>query len=287
MKKYLAGLLLLGACETQPTKVFESSKPLIPKAVVYELSISEKTVLLDSRSVFLFNLSHMPGAINLSWDEFTDSGAKTKGRLVKDLYHSARRLARLGVGPESSIVVIGEGRDGKGEEGRLAWTLRYLGVTDVHFASKDYFDQTKWIHVKAAEIALPSIPSWKPKLNKAIIVEKEEIQRLRLAGPNTSAKSLVVDVRDSQEFLKSLPSVVNPNIRVINIEWKEFIDEKGRPNIEVARKLRGVNIGNEMRVVVIGETGVESGLVVEALLALGFSNAAHFPGGMRELSGSK
>lgn len=291
MKKLLAGFLLLGACETQPTKVFENSKPVNAKTstsdLSNELTITDKTIFVDTRSAFLFNLSHMPGAINLGWQEFAETNGRYQRRLVKDLYHSTRRLARLGIGPDSSIVVIGDGRSGQGEEGRLAWTLRYLGISDVHFAGKDYFDQTKWIHAKAPGVPRASVPPWKPALKKNLIVEFDELQKLKKASPGVGAKSLLIDVRNSDEFLKRLPYIVNPNVKVLNIEWHEFIDEKGRPNNSVGGKLSQLGVGAEHRIVVLGESGVESGLVVEALLALGFFNSGHFVGGMRELAERK
>lgn len=287
MKKRLCFLLLLSACQTQPTKVYENSRVLIPEATVKELSLSNKTIFIDARSHFLFNLSHMPGALNLSWEEFTEPNGKFKGRLVKDLYFATRRLARLGIGPDSSVVVIGDGKNGNGEEGRLAWTLRYLGVNDVNFASKDYFDQTKWTHAKGLESGTASVPPWKPNYRKALNVDNEEIQKLKSLGASAGAKVLIVDVRDPRDFLNSPPVVINPHVKVLNIYWKEFIDEKGRPNIEVAQKLKGINIDRSQRILVIGETGVESGLVVEALHAIGFREGGHFPGGLRELVGKR
>ena len=291
MKKYLVGLLILAACETQPTKVFESSRPIVTKTIgselVRDLTITDKTIYIDTRSAFLFNLSHMPGAINLSWQEFAESSGKFRGRLVKDLYHSTRRLARLGIGSDSSVVVIGDGKQGQGDEGRLAWTLRYLGISDVHFAGKDYFDQTKWIHAKAASVPLASVPPWKPNLKKNLIVEFEELQKLKKASPSQGAKTLLIDVRSAGEFLKRLPYIVNPTVKVLNIEWRDFIDEKGRPEVAVGKKLSQLGVVSEQRIVVLGESGVESGLVVEALSALGFSNAGHYVSGMRDLAERK
>ena len=44
-------------------------------------------------------------------------------------------LARAGIAPDSSVVVLGRGLQGEGEEGRIAWMLAYLGVPNIQFAN--------------------------------------------------------------------------------------------------------------------------------------------------------
>ncbi len=286
--KYFLGLIFLlslTGCQTQPTKGYDNQTR--PTAQKGELTITENTVFVDARSPFLYNLSHLPKAINFSWEEFTESRKAWKGRLVKDLFNRTRRLARLGIGPDSSVVVIGEGKAGRGEEGRLAWTLNYLGVKDVHFASKDFFDQTKWVHGGKPEAPLPSVPMWKPNLNSNIIVDPSELRRLKEMNAGSNGRTLVFDVRGPSEFLKGHTLEVGPNIKVLNIEWKEFVDEQGRPNHEVVKKIKQLGIKEEFRIIVVSESGVESGAVVHALNDMGFPKAAHFPGGFREIWSQK
>ena len=59
--------------------------------------------------------------------------------LARDLFKVTRRLALLGISPNKKIVVVGNGAKGEGEEGRLAWTLLYLGIPHVQVVGLEHF----------------------------------------------------------------------------------------------------------------------------------------------------
>ncbi len=299
-------ILSLASCASAPTKVYESvpltrGKPLAPKVPPKkELVISEQTVIIDSRPAFVYALSHLPKSINLSWQEFTET-KPPRGRLVKDLFAKTRRLARIGISPSTPVVIIGEGKVGKSEEGRLAWTLRYLGVKDVDFASKDYFDQAKWVSTPAnSEEAMPqSVAPWKPDLQKNLLVDKEEMKGLivskhkwekmkrdeNAAAKLTKPEVKIIDVRPAKEYLAS--DKVQFLSEILNIEWTEFFDDKERVNFEMLERLRQVKVTPQNRIVVLSQSGIESAAVTLALQNLGFVNAGNFAGGYEELAGMK
>lgn len=316
MLKFISSLflfILIISCTQAPTKVYEApsvnrgspAPKLIAKTgVLSPIEIKPETVVLDTRAPFVFTLSHLPGSINMSWQEFTETNLKHKGLLVKDLFSKARRLARLGISPESHVVVIGDGKSGHGEEGRLAWTLKYLGVKNVEFVGKDYFDQARWIGSHVVEAPRAAQPMWKPNLDSTLVVEISEIKKYIVKSkdlkPKDSSKVMegeigesngklsrpgpvIIDCRTAKDYFSGSGVSFSPQVRVVNIQWSEFVDDTGRPDPSIKAKLSKIQITPDSRIIVLSDNGLESGAVVAALTELGFGLAGHMAGGYGEL----
>lgn len=85
---------------------------------------------VDARSSTDFERGHIPGALHLEWSSFQD-GWFREGRLPADLTALAKSLADRGIDARRTVVVCGTAHRGFGEEGRIAWMLRYLGHPNV------------------------------------------------------------------------------------------------------------------------------------------------------------
>src|SRR5690606_23898321 len=124
--------------------------------------LEKKPVLLDAREPLDFSVSHAPGAISVNWRDFSKTGGTEQGWLLDDEFSMARRLSLWGIDPDTPVLVLGYGHDGKGEEGRIAWMLKYLGIKDVHIAH--------WRVIRATiprESSPPkNKPIWKPNVNE-------------------------------------------------------------------------------------------------------------------------
>lgn len=268
---FIIFLLLLTACQMpSPTKVHTVIKTdieLLKKNARAPIKLNDKVILIDVRRAFDYNILHLPNAINLSWEEFADHRGPFPGRLLDDKDRMAARLSRLGMTPETKVIVVGYGREGAGEEGRLAWTLYYLGVNDVQFANMNYF---KARLTQKLAIAKQVAPVWKPKLRQATIASEKEMA-------SDSLKVKWIDIRSKKETYN------RPiNNRALQINWKEFINYKGRIDLQLKSKLKKIGIRPKDRVIVVSEKGVRSGAVVMAMLAMGFENTAHVAGGVNE-----
>ncbi len=299
------------ACTQAPTKTYESQpvyrhggKANTDKVgSIDPIEIKPETIVLDARPPFIYSLSHIPGSVNLGWQEFTETNLKRKGILVKDLFSKTRRLARLGIGLESSVVVIGDGKSGKGDEARLAWTLRYLGIKNVEFVGKDYFDQARWVNDRVKTPPKESAPMWKPSFDTSLLVSKEEVKKFLVKSrdlkPKDSSKVVegeigaekmtrsrlkIIDCRDSKEYLSDGLNF-SPDVDIVNIEWTEFIDDQGRPDPKIVNKLRNIGIGTGGRIIVLSQSGIESSVVVMTLLKLGIGEVGHVAGGIDEITG--
>jgi len=259
------------------------------------LIIDASTVVLDARPAFDHSLSHIPKSISLHWSDFTQAQPdRARGLLQSDHFALARRLARLGLTPESKVVVVGRGLKGEGEEGRLAWTLRFLGIKQVRAAPISFF--------QAAMTNQPSVPFlpaaiWKPEVNERLLATREElfavikrrgVYQPMSPGPGLPAKLYrILDVRSPREYLGKEGLGLTrkiPNMEAINIDWREFFDpDTGLVNPAIKAQLESIGVTPAQRIIVISERGVRSAAVAMALMELGFADVANFAGGLQSL----
>ncbi len=287
--------LCLTACQTPSTKIIETPVRLLTPVedLSKPLVLSKDSIIIDARSSYEYASFHFPGSISMQWNDFTEAADEVKGRLQPDLYALTRRLALMGITPESSIVVVGDGVKGNGEEGRIAWMLKYLGVKNVHFAAISYFKgPVTNITPQPPHNASP----WQPDIVESLLVKKDELMKVVNGGgvykstafknAETARSYRIIDVRSPREYLNKeglglLKPV--PNMGAINIEWKEFFLQTGRANPAMAEQLRNLGVLPTQRIIVIGEDGVKSAAVTMALVALGYGKAGNYAGGLQEI----
>jgi thiosulfate/3-mercaptopyruvate sulfurtransferase len=273
-------LLLLLGCQLAPTKVYESNSPKTKDS--QEIAVTEQTVFVDARPAFEYSVSHLNGAIPLRPEDFTQRETPFLGLLELDLFSLTRHIARLGIAPDSPVVVVGRGPEGKGEEGRVAWTLKYLGVKNVRYAAVSYFTRP----LTASEAPpRPNATIWKPEVDESLVISRAEVIREIKKTHQVSEAPVIVDVRPSDEYLK--PKAGTPDFGTINIPWTEFLTSKGLPKLEMKAKLEAIGVTANRKVILISNQGIESAAVTLVMRDLGYSKATNFSGGYLELLSKK
>lgn len=270
-------------CVQAPTKVYSTQDidlQYLNRLSREPVQVTEETVILDARPPFEFAVIHHPKAVNVQWTDFADVSGPYPGLLRSDLSQEARRLALLGVTPETLVIVTGQGVRGRGEEGRLAWTLFYLGINRVQIVDTDK------LGARYSNLLPPPRPNaepWEPVLRPTIMAQKNEV--IRVATSKSNNREHILDVRSKEEYFSKNRQLEyeQPDLRAVHIEWKEFFTVDGRPNRGIRDQLRAINIEPNDRVIVISNNGVRSGAVTFALLSLGYKNAANYAGGYSEL----
>lgn len=278
---FLGLATFVGGCQTKPTKVYESVEAKIRDGK--KATVPGNTVIVDARPAFEYSLSHINGSVNIRWDEFTQPQEPFRGVFEGDLYFHARRLARMGINPDTAVIVVGRGPQGGGEEGRVAWTLKYLGIKNVEFMHIDAFDRPR-PNQEAAPLESKII--WKPVLDDSLLVNRQDFLKKAMA-PKTDAQSpLVMDVRPASEYLGKTPQPFAkpiPDLAAINVPWSEFITNQGIARVEVKDQLQAIGITPEKEILVISNRGVESAAVTMVLRNLGYPKVANMAGGYSEL----
>lgn len=102
------------------------------------------TLLIDARSRQDYERGHIPGAAHLEWEAFVEKPDANPepfnqkgwwGRLLSlETERETIRNTLLAAGLEDgkAVTVYADGPASKGREGRLAWTLLYLGVENLN-----------------------------------------------------------------------------------------------------------------------------------------------------------
>lgn len=290
----LSGLALAvfaSGCATKQTRVATNEERAFGAAPKVE--INKETIVVDARPAFEYSTNHVPQSVNLNWADFTEAEPAQRGIIQNDVFGAARRLARAGIAPDSKVVVLGKGLQGSGEEGRIAWMLAYLGVTDVQFAPVDSLKPRLTNEPEATPPKGAAI--WKPTVNESLNATKAEVLfaiNERGVDKPVSFKGAparlyrLIDVRSERAYLgkEGIGAIKHvPNMDAINIPWKQFFSSDMRPNEATFKQLRAMGFASSDRLVVLDENGISSAAVTMALRQAGFANAANYSGGLQDL----
>lgn len=299
------------ACQIKPTKVTAQDEAIFKDGKKIEDVMKEQPAILDARSSFEFNLNHVPNSVNVRWEDFSQQDHTSRGLLDADLFGLARRLSLVGIDLDRPVIVLGKGALGQGEEGRVAWTLKVLGVKRVYTSDikgmrsatpreeppiqnrpywKPEVDETLWIDMKTFKSFAQNkiVPRALPSRARgaALGVGALSIPETQILGKNFKdvyAKAIVLDVRSAEEFnIENLTQKKNVSLPVTQITWTEFFNTKGAPKASVLADLEAKNITKDNYIFVISKHGVRSGAVTYALRQLGWANVTNVAGGYEQ-----
>ena len=226
LKKPLAlGLyFVLISCQSPETKLHEEREV---KSKATREAVSKKVVFLDARPPFIVATEVIPQALAVDWHDFTTHQPPNENTLVNDLYFHARRLARMGIALDTPVVVLGRGLRGEGEEGRLAWTLRYLGLQNVKFSSEDQFRFSAQSNPLPEPIA---VPIWKPQLRDHLLLNVSGAKRELAKGAQlieVEGKMARPPPGTPSHQMKNHPTLSWPEIYLLSLEKrKEIFSQK-------------------------------------------------------------
>ena len=297
---------LVTSCQNKPTKVTQE-KPVISESTLSAKLMEGSPVVLDVRAPFEFNLSHVPGAINVRWEDFSQQDPNSRGVLLEDLFSVARRLSLNGIDPDSKVVILGKGSLGNGEDGRIAWTLNVLGVKDVHTALHSSYRE---MNVQEAP-EVKNKPYWKPAVEESLFIDAknfkayatQQLPQLKMAAKKSrrsgvdlpvnslfgmnfneaKGKVVILDVRSSAEYgINNLTKYKNVKAPVAQLEWREFFSGMNFVNKDVEKKLESKGVTKDKVILVISNHGVRSGAVTFALRQLGYRQSVNFAGGYEQ-----
>ena len=289
----ILSIAFLASCAT-PTKTSMSQERAFDAAgALKPVEITKETVVIDARPAFDYSTGHIPRSVPMNWSDFTEPEPAQRGIIQHDTFGAARRLARSGITPASKVVVVGRGRAGGGEEGRVAWMLAYLGVPNVQFAALETL-KPRLTNTPEAN-ATESAAIWKPELNEGLNATKEEFlfvinsrgvdKAIAFAG-RAPTRYKLIDVRSEKAYLGSEGLALTkrvPNMDAINIPWTQFFTADFRANLATLEKLKAMGWGAGDRMIVLDDNGVASAAVVMVLKSYGFKDVANYSGGLQDL----
>jgi thiosulfate/3-mercaptopyruvate sulfurtransferase len=281
----LAAILFAG-CSLTPTKVYDSKQGfsrILQDKTRQPILIQDTTVVVDARSSFDFTMAHYPGSANLQWDDFTQKKSGFPGRIVTDLEQIKERLRVNGLHPNRPIVVVGYGSKGRGEAGRMAWMLLYLGYEDVQVVGESALGLTS---NQSNPPPVLNEKDWPVNVRASMVATKEEVKAAVTSTAMGADKIYLIDVRSKAEYFAKRgvgQGYTSPDVGAIHIEWTEFFTSDGRPNLKIKQELQGIGINESNRVIVLSNQGLRSGAVSYALVTMGYFKTGNFVDGLPNL----
>ena len=244
-----------------------------------EASIGKKnTVIIDARSSG-YSTSHIPGAISLLWDDYTDEGVNLKP--VGDL---ESQLSAAGLSKDMKFIIYDDTTASWGAAGRIFWMLEYLGCTDVHILNGGW---DKWVEDgRSAEAKINTLPegTFVADLKEDSLAHKDHILS-RLGDEDF----VIIDSREDEEYngwtLYGEPR--GGHIRgavTVNYKWF-FNSDKTVLSYEVLKDLlESREITTDKEVVSYCTAGIRSGFVYFALRLMGYDQCSNYDGSIYDWS---
>lgn len=258
-----------------------AATPVFVDAEAAAARIEAGATVIDARGSFA-KAPYLPGARVVDWMRLRDGLART-GRLA-DEAALRRALARAGVEAERPVLVYGAADDGWGEEGRIWWTLRYLGHPDVQILDGGV---KSWLRAGHETQPAPSRHR-RARKNRKGRLRSKTVPRLRAksrevleARPRKDV--VVLDVRTAEEYGGATPYLSKRGGHVPgagHLEWRELLRDDGRlkPEATLRARLAAAGLSEGQRVIAYCTGGVRSGFVVAVLAHLGFDDVANYDG---------
>lgn len=269
-------VFLAFGCAQKPTRVSVKKAPsaeMLAKRAKLPVKVTSRTIVVDARTRFEYQMAHYPGSVHLRWESFTNPKGKSPGRISGESKILVQRLALKGLHPDKQVIVVGDGTQGDSSSARLAWTLFFLGIKDVQVVDKSVLGLTSNITDESQKVK--NADMWTPPDGEVLIASKDELLDALKANPR-GPRNVIIDVRSEAEYLKKKGfgrKYAVPELGALNIEWKEFFDSEGRPSFQLKRKLKGIGVRSKSKIILVSDNGIRASAAHFSLLALGFKNS--------------
>ncbi len=241
---------------------------------------ADEVVVLDARSAADFMTQHIPGAVNLHWTDVSNVVEVQQGEPgwaeLPDAKTLAGSISRLGIDNTKPVVVYTDTTDGWGEDGRMYWTLREAGVTDVRLLSGGW---TQWLYQQGGHAS---------GLDG---VDQDAIAQVDTAFVKENADTaVIIDARAPEEFVGE---TTMGEVRVgripgaISVPYVDLVNEDGTMKTadELDQLLADAQVAKDDQVIVYCTGGVRAAAVAEALVGAGYTDVSVYTAGYSEWAG--
>lgn len=175
-----------------------------------ELYSSRSFIILDARPQKIWRSGHIPGALSISWEDYTRVDEKKIAYRTLPPDRLATMLGAKGISETSSVVVYGDADLSWGGEGWLCWMLLWTGHKgEIRLLEGGIQAWQERGYPLSREYEKKKAVFYKHSINNAINISTQEIQ-------SSLNKIQLVDTRSVFEWFKgSIPGAVH-------ISWKKF-----------------------------------------------------------------
>jgi len=200
------------------TQVLTAQVLVSAKEFTAEKKKDKTMVVIDANTADNYAKSHVMGAVNVPHKELYKDG-EIEG-LIKSPADLAAYFGKKGISNTSNIVIYDDGSNKYSS--RVYWVLAYLGAENLRILHKD-MDVWKVARVPLTRNKTVSkAKTFTPGVNAAIMATAADVK-------GCSGNCVVVDARHISEFDGTSEKPVSAgHIKgAKNVEYKEFVDDKG------------------------------------------------------------
>lgn len=239
--------------------------------------IAADAVVLDARGGQA-SAPFVPRAQVVNWLDVRDGWLRT-GRLTDDESRLRRYFERRGVDARRPVLVYGAMGEGWGEEGRIWWTLQYLGHPRARILNGGIH---AWVRAGATTVRRTAPPSAPGKLGTALrATSRADWKQVQRSSQHRDAT--VVDVRTRAEYDGATPYWSSRGGHVPGarwLYWKDLLGTDGRllPDSVLAERFTSAGLVANKPVITYCTGGVRSAFVLAALRQAGFTRVANYDG---------
>lgn len=295
----ILSFIALTGCGSKSSKEEESAK--IEKSNIeeseYLVSVDwllkninkENLLVIDARTEDAYNKGHIEGAINATWQSFSNMNGAPGGKgwgVVVDAKKLSQRLSSIGVNKEKEIVVYADSLNGWGEDGRLVWMFKMAGIENVRILDGGI---DLWIS-KGNDTTKESTKPVKVEyqvgeLNTATTIDIDELkERLETVK--------IIDTREEAEYNGEtkygekrgghLPGA-------IQLSFKEMLNEDGtfKSKEELDTIFHNIGLKKDDEIVTYCTAGIRSAHMQIALDMAGYKNVKNYDGSFYEWAADK
>jgi thiosulfate/3-mercaptopyruvate sulfurtransferase len=268
--------------ETEKEKTTESSyvdESYIADAKWLSENLKSKEILiLDARADKAYAAGHIPGAINVGWQGFSNMEGKPGdsgwGVVLPDDKLSAK-LSAIGVDKTKTIVIYADNKNGWGEDGRFVWMLKMAGIENAKMLNGgfDFWESSKYEITKEGSSQVASTFKIENS-NKTSTINTEELNA-------KLSKVKILDSRAKDEYDGAvnfgeargghIPGAINITFSSLFKEDKTF---KSGDEMEAIFKAAGLNKDDE--IVTYCTAGIRSAHLSLALKMMGYNNVKNY-----------
>lgn len=247
-----------------------------PEAAAKQVA-NEPTVIIDARGSSA-DAPYLPNAVVLDWIALRDGWGRT-GRLDDDITKLDAAVEAAGVSNDSNVLVYGAMAQGFGEEGRIWWMLRYLGVERVMILDGGV---QAWMQLDLPSSRHPAKDVPPGKLSVRLQPELRSEWRATDKA-RASIHDRVIDVRSPEEYLGATPYWAKRGGHIpgaVHVDWRGLVGTNGRlrPADQIRRRLALLGARTDTRIITYCTGGVRSAFAMAALAHAGFTEISNYDG---------
>jgi thiosulfate/3-mercaptopyruvate sulfurtransferase len=271
--------MLLAAALTAATA---AAAPVFVEVAEATRLLDAGAAVLDTRSSSDWRAGHVRGSASIDWKDHRE-GILRDGRLTADTQSLADALGKMGVDDHRPVLVMGAGKDGWGEEGRVFWMLDYLGHADVHIVDGGWPIWTSRGGAVTVDAAAPRPGQFTPRPDPTKRTTLQEV------ADGLGGSAVFWDTREQREYDGQTPYLEPRGGHLPGAKHLWFHDLmradgtlRERRELRTALASQGLTI--DATVIPYCTGGVRSGFAYAVLRELGSTSVSNYDGSMWEWS---